>query len=553
MLVLVHKVKKQKNLPQKQKGTHKMSEQAPKTEYSQTADTGEDVIDGIGKFKQVTYKNGVKHLYGVDAEGKNVHLSHEALLSAYGHSLKENKQNTDDYVHNSNNNAGAEDIADLLVIGNTIDYKGKQYEIVDFDNFDGEPVVLIHDTSNNNLIDIYHRVDDLVANGAKSVESVKPLDAKDYFMKRLEETAVLYHEGKLDKEQAALVIDAIKSNLKNDDISAIETSGLVDSLERYYEDFQQNKNARASASSGNVVVGADPDAQHNSEPSDANKYFNDRLFEIATRYHNGSLTIDEAVYFIKSHQAISNEDPLVANFDVDQVVDGPFLETVYQTNEAEIRAKQGQAIDPNIVNIPANPDAPANPDQGAPVDPNTLASPTGPDSAAATPDPDTINTTPNPKVSTFAKVHVALQNLLLSPNITPDQRTKRRKKILTAAMGVILVGATIAVLNKYGADMVDAVQDVFDNSPEPGNNPPNEFDFSKKALKITKGEGWYNTFKELDINPADYARLLEVSGPDLVDMGIAYEAPDLGGYGISHSGNMPIKALELLKENAAKL
>lgn len=66
------------------------------------------VMEGqFSTVEQKIYKNGAKHVYGVDAEGKKRHLSHDEILEAYGHAgeyqgarPKESEQTTADKQNN---------------------------------------------------------------------------------------------------------------------------------------------------------------------------------------------------------------------------------------------------------------------------------------------------------------------------------------------------------------------------------------------------------------------------------------------------------------------
>jgi len=44
-----------------------------------------DLIGGIVSFDERTYKNGAKHIWGIDAQGKNYQLSADNILKFYGH------------------------------------------------------------------------------------------------------------------------------------------------------------------------------------------------------------------------------------------------------------------------------------------------------------------------------------------------------------------------------------------------------------------------------------------------------------------------------------
>lgn len=101
-------------------------------------------------------------------------------------------------------------------------------------------------------------------------------------------------------------------------------------------------------------------------------------------------------------------------------------------------------------------------------------------------------------------------------------------------------------------------------TPEPGVDTPKpgvdvkptipEYDFSDAAETLTSREGAYQTFNELNL-PLDQAEkheLLHLVGPRLVEMGLAYPAPELGGYGLNMTpdGRMPEEALRYIVDTA---
>lgn len=55
---------------------------------------GGDLKDRFdGQLVPTTYENGAQHMYGVDAEGKKVHISNDEVLRAYGHDPKDSQAN----------------------------------------------------------------------------------------------------------------------------------------------------------------------------------------------------------------------------------------------------------------------------------------------------------------------------------------------------------------------------------------------------------------------------------------------------------------------------
>ncbi len=95
---------------------------------------------------------------------------------------------------------------------------------------------------------------------------------------------------------------------------------------------------------------------------------------------------------------------------------------------------------------------------------------------------------------------------------------------------------------------------------DPANPISNEsglfesMEFSPSAYNIDIHEGWYQTFQEMGFTQAQGEELLKDHDlmQQLVDRGLAYEAPELGGYGIEMTadGKIPQEALELIAKRA---
>ena len=70
--------------------------------------------------------------------------------------------------------------------------------------------------------------------------------------------------------------------------------------------------------------------------------------------------------------------------------------------------------------------------------------------------------------------------------------------------------------------------------------------YGAEALTVEDGEGWYQTFSEVNITEAtDQANLLSRVGPELVARDWAYLMPE-GSYGISRPGMLPQEVLDLI-------
>lgn len=73
--------------------------------------------------------------------------------------------------------------------------------------------------------------------------------------------------------------------------------------------------------------------------------------------------------------------------------------------------------------------------------------------------------------------------------------------------------------------------------------------FSDAARHIDSGEGFYQTFKEMNIPQSEWSDLLDKVGPRLQEQGIAYPMGDSWGINMTSSGKMPDTALRII-ENA---
>ena len=73
---------------------------------------------------------------------------------------------------------------------------------------------------------------------------------------------------------------------------------------------------------------------------------------------------------------------------------------------------------------------------------------------------------------------------------------------------------------------------------------------SPDALQVESGEGWYQTFQEFGATPEQQEALISDKAfmQSLVDRGVAYEDPQLGGYGITQAGNLPPDVAEQIQE-----
>ncbi len=79
-----------------------------------------------------------------------------------------------------------------------------------------------------------------------------------------------------------------------------------------------------------------------------------------------------------------------------------------------------------------------------------------------------------------------------------------------------------------------------------------QIDITNEMRSVRPGQGWYETFQNLNISPSGWSELLDVVGPELESMNLAY--PDgSGSYGISSTADLPDDALQLILSKAREL
>ncbi len=137
----------------------------------------------------------------------------------------------------------------------------------------------------------------------------------------------------------------------------------------------------------------------------------------------------------------------------------------------------------------------------------------------------------------------------------------RNKRMATVMGGLALVssgaGIGIGALERVGmfSEMKQAME--LPNAPQPVVKTVNQVTTSEMsprvspdALQVESGEGWYQTFQEFGATPEQQEALMSdrTFMQSLVDRGVAYEDPQLGGYGITQAGNLPPDVAEQVQE-----
>lgn len=166
------------------------------------------------------------------------------------------------------------------------------------------------------------------------------------------------------------------------------------------------------------------------------------------------------------------------------------------------------------------------------------------------------------RINPLHRLAAAFQTRLnkLQEEASRPENKKYTRAAIATFVGVVAVGAAYLSL-KHGVD--DPTGGSLGNyqpqqTPDPGNFGGNfghgtveavsGYDFSTAAHDVFKGEGWYQTFADMNIPRSEWHDILDKVGPQLQQKGWAYQM-DGGQWGIAHSGRLPQNVLELIQNN----
>lgn len=140
-----------------------------------------------------------------------------------------------------------------------------------------------------------------------------------------------------------------------------------------------------------------------------------------------------------------------------------------------------------------------------------------------------------------------------------DDSKERSRKKLALGLGVLTVAAVgvgVILANRYGVDY------------QPGNgggnggnggggaggggNRLNWNDFDPSAQRVTRGEGWFQTFKEMGIPKSEWKDVLDTAGPKLGKLGEAYYDNGAGEWRISKPGQLSNDALRVIANSSRR-
>lgn len=141
---------------------------------------------------------------------------------------------------------------------------------------------------------------------------------------------------------------------------------------------------------------------------------------------------------------------------------------------------------------------------------------------------------------------------------TLSEKLTKRKKV-GIGLGVLAVAGVTAwaLLNRdsggshrpgNGSFWTDALPTIDPRAvDDAGGAATAHAEFSSNAHNVLPGEGWYQTFADMNIPVSERAELLQKVGPKLQEIGVAYPMGD--SYGISEPGNLSNDVLQLIQDS----
>lgn len=144
------------------------------------------------------------------------------------------------------------------------------------------------------------------------------------------------------------------------------------------------------------------------------------------------------------------------------------------------------------------------------------------------------------------------------------ERSGNKKAIIGLGALAVATGVGIYLANRYGVDIIPgnnggsgggreaATGATGNGGGNGGGNRLNWNDFDPSARRVTDGEGWNQTFKEMGIPKKDWADVLNTAGPKLGKLGEAYYDNGAGEWRISRPGQLSSDALRVIASSSRK-
>jgi hypothetical protein len=126
-----------------------------------------------------------------------------------------------------------------------------------------------------------------------------------------------------------------------------------------------------------------------------------------------------------------------------------------------------------------------------------------------------------------------------------DQKVSAAADVKGSSLGDIPPG----LLDDHISRMQDAARQIAEQAQAHEHAVGSYVESHAAGVDVTKGEGWYNTFKEFGVSGGNRDDLLKEIGPQLEKMGEAYRTED-GLWGISHPGELSDDASRLIVDTA---
>lgn len=139
-----------------------------------------------------------------------------------------------------------------------------------------------------------------------------------------------------------------------------------------------------------------------------------------------------------------------------------------------------------------------------------------------------------------------------------EENEKSRKGLILGVLGVTALAGASLYFAKYGFDLPkfgggnggDAAREAATSNGGGSRLDWNDFDSS--ARRVTRGEGWFSTFKQMGIPKSEWNDVLTKAGPKLGKLGEAYFDNGASEWRISRPGQLSNDALRVIASASRK-